>query len=199
MTHQIRAQETRQKVLGAAAACFSRIGYDAASVSTICTEAGVTKGAFYYHFPSKQALFFDLINSWLADLDLNFLGARQESKNVPESFDKMAHFVGSSFSHSVDYMPIFLEFWLHAIRDPQIWELTIQPYRRYLNYFVGIIQDGVAEGSFRLHDEKMSARALISMAIGLVLTGLMDPAANDWGKSVPESIKTFLEGIQKEA
>lgn len=197
MAHQIRAQETRQKILSAAATCFSRIGYDAASVSSICTEAGVTKGAFYYHFPSKQALFLDLINLWLADLDLNFLGARQESKNVPESLAKMARFVGASFSNSANYMPIFLEFWLHSIRDPQIWELTIQPYRRYLNYFVGVIQDGVAEGSFRPHQENLSARALISMAIGLVLTGLMDPTANEWDKSVPESVKTFLEGIQK--
>lgn len=197
MVHQICAQETRQKILTAAATCFSRMGYDAASVSNICLEAGVTKGAFYYHFPSKQALFFDLINLWLADLDFNFQGARQESKDVPESFDKMAHFVGSTFDRSTGYMPIFLEFWLHSIREPQIWELTIQPYRRYLNYFVSLIQDGVAEGSFRPHEENISARALISMAIGLVLTGLMDPTTNTWEHSVPDSVKFFFEGIKK--
>ena len=47
MAQQIRAEETRSRILEAAQNCFSRKGYDAASVSDICREAGITKGAFY--------------------------------------------------------------------------------------------------------------------------------------------------------
>jgi AcrR family transcriptional regulator len=36
---------------------FARHGFDAVSVDTIATDAGVTRGAFYHHFDSKEALF----------------------------------------------------------------------------------------------------------------------------------------------
>ena len=62
MAHQLRAEETKSKILTAAAICFARNGYDASSVSMICEEAGVTKGAFYYHFSTKQAIFLERLN-----------------------------------------------------------------------------------------------------------------------------------------
>lgn len=56
MTMQARAVETRRTIVRAAADAFVRRGYSGASLSEIATEAGVTKGALYFHFPSKAAL-----------------------------------------------------------------------------------------------------------------------------------------------
>jgi len=75
MPQQPRAEETRTRILNAAQLCFSRYGYDAASVADICKEAGVTKGAFYYHFETKQALFLELLNRWLKQFYVLFLVA----------------------------------------------------------------------------------------------------------------------------
>jgi len=53
---QQRAVLTRARVLNAAAEVFARTGFLAASMNDIVDEAGVTKGAVYFHFPSKEAL-----------------------------------------------------------------------------------------------------------------------------------------------
>ncbi|MER6162596.1 ScbR family autoregulator-binding transcription factor [Streptomyces sp. NPDC001868] len=56
MAQQKRAVETRRAVLEAAAAVFADHGYTAATVADILQVAGVTKGALYFHFDSKEAL-----------------------------------------------------------------------------------------------------------------------------------------------
>lgn len=51
-----QARRTRQAIVASAAREFDRNGYTATSVSTILEGSGTTKGAFYFHFPSKQSL-----------------------------------------------------------------------------------------------------------------------------------------------
>jgi TetR/AcrR family transcriptional regulator, fatty acid metabolism regulator protein len=54
---QERGQATRQKLVDAAVELFERKGYNRVTVDDICRKAGVSKGAFYGHFESKdQAL-----------------------------------------------------------------------------------------------------------------------------------------------
>ena len=71
MTQQ-RGEETRSHILDVAGELFAQRGYDATSVADICDGAGVTKGAFYHHFESKQAVFLELRDRWLAPLDMQF-------------------------------------------------------------------------------------------------------------------------------
>lgn len=56
MAQQERAVKTRRAVLEAAATVFAEHGYTAATVADILKTAGVTKGALYFHFDSKEAL-----------------------------------------------------------------------------------------------------------------------------------------------
>ncbi|MFG2425115.1 TetR family transcriptional regulator [Streptomyces sp. NPDC048448] len=56
MVRQERAIRTRRAILNAAASVFDERGYEAATIGEVLTRAGVTKGALYFHFPSKQAL-----------------------------------------------------------------------------------------------------------------------------------------------
>ncbi|MGW3180492.1 ScbR family autoregulator-binding transcription factor [Kitasatospora sp. NPDC001119] len=56
MVKQERAGRTRRAVLLAAAETFARVGFEAASLVDISRRAGVSKGALYFHFVSKQAL-----------------------------------------------------------------------------------------------------------------------------------------------
>jgi len=56
-----RGQRTRQKLLDAAEAVFGRKGYHAASITDITRRAGVAQGTFYLYFPSKRAIFAELV------------------------------------------------------------------------------------------------------------------------------------------
>ena len=56
MPKQDRAIRTRQAILLAAADVFQGSGYQAATINDVLTAAGVTKGALYFHFKSKEDL-----------------------------------------------------------------------------------------------------------------------------------------------
>lgn len=52
---------TRAKLLEAARDVFITTGYRGATLDSIAARAGFTKGAVYWHFPNKQALFLALV------------------------------------------------------------------------------------------------------------------------------------------
>ncbi|MFI6655259.1 ScbR family autoregulator-binding transcription factor [Streptomyces sp. NPDC050523] len=56
MPMQDRAIRTRRKILSAAAEVFETRGYQSATISEVLKAAGVTKGALYFHFQSKEEL-----------------------------------------------------------------------------------------------------------------------------------------------
>jgi AcrR family transcriptional regulator len=53
---QQRAERTRLRILEAAAAAFAKHGYDGLSLNELIRQSGLTKGAFYFHFPSRDEL-----------------------------------------------------------------------------------------------------------------------------------------------
>lgn len=61
MTRQARAEATYQCIVGAAAEVFSETGYFGATMAEIIDRAGVSRGAFHYHFRSKKCLASALI------------------------------------------------------------------------------------------------------------------------------------------
>ncbi len=60
---QERAQRTRRQIVRAAAELFDECGYEGASVTRIVERAGMTLGAMYFHFPSKEALAKEVMNA----------------------------------------------------------------------------------------------------------------------------------------
>ncbi len=64
---------SRDRVLDAAVVLFAQQGYDATSVAQVIERAGLTKGGFYHHFASKDALLYevygDLISRQLERMD----------------------------------------------------------------------------------------------------------------------------------
>jgi AcrR family transcriptional regulator len=56
MVQQERARTTRAAIIGAAARIFEEQGYGGTALATVATQAGVTKGALYFHFPAKEDL-----------------------------------------------------------------------------------------------------------------------------------------------
>jgi AcrR family transcriptional regulator len=56
-----RGEITRRHILEVAAAAFAENGYAGTSLNDVIKGAGVTKGGFYFHFPSKEALALDVL------------------------------------------------------------------------------------------------------------------------------------------
>jgi TetR/AcrR family transcriptional repressor of nem operon len=56
--------DARQKLFGATISSMAEKGYSATTVDEICAKAGLTKGAFFHYFPSKQSLTVAAVNDW---------------------------------------------------------------------------------------------------------------------------------------
>lgn len=195
MSHQSRGEETRAHILTAAAECFTRTGYDATGVAEICERAGVSKGAFYHHFPSKQAAFLALMQRWLNGLDAPLRVPQVPPETVPEQLAGLAQMVEPVFAAAQGQVPMFLEFWRQAAKDPEVWQATIEPYRRFRAAFAALVTAGIADGSLRPVDPDLAALVIVSLGAGLVLQGALNPSGENWGQAADQAIRLLLDGL----
>lgn len=61
-------EQTRERIISAAGRCFRKGGYSGIGVDGLAKEAGVTSGAFYGHFPSKEDAFKEAVIVGLREL-----------------------------------------------------------------------------------------------------------------------------------
>jgi AcrR family transcriptional regulator len=195
MSVQQRGEETRSRIRQAAEECFARYGYDGAGVAEICRRAGVTKGGFYYHFPTKQALFLDMLEQWLGSLDAQLEAVRSGAETVPEELGRMSGLIQQVFQEANGRLPIFLQFLTKAGHSPVVWQATVAPFRKYHAFFATMIQQGIAQGSFRPLDADLATRVLLSFGIGLLVQGLLDPQGADWGHVCQAGLQMLLQGL----
>ncbi|MDO9546039.1 MAG: TetR/AcrR family transcriptional regulator [Pelolinea sp.] len=195
---QSRSQETRRQIKSAAIEKFCRSGYDVASVAEICKQAGVSKGAFYHHFPSKQSLFLSIMEDWLQGIDSKLFNRQTPEKKVPQTIQEMGSTLGIVFKAASGQLPMFMEFLVQASRDIDVWKAVITPYREYQQSFARLINEGKNEGSFKMEiDAEGSAWVLISLAVGILLQGVLDPEAADWNSITNKGVQMILDALQK--
>lgn len=75
--------EHKQKLLDAALKEFIANGYEQASINRILTQAGMSKGQFYYHFKNKESLYF-AITDLMIEQKQQFMGSIMQ----PEDFQQ---------------------------------------------------------------------------------------------------------------
>ena len=82
VVRQARAEATRGKIIDAAVALFTDSGYGDTDLSAIVRQAGITKGAFYYHFESKGQVADAIIAEGNFRLRKVFVDADQSSSSA---------------------------------------------------------------------------------------------------------------------
>lgn len=196
---QERAEGTRNRILKAAEASFAESGYDAAGVAEICQRAGLSKGAFYHHFPSKKDVFLALLQGWLAGLESQLAKIRLVAGTVPEALTVMASEVGEAFEEIRGLVPMFLEFWNQAARDPEVWQILIAPYRHFRDLFAEMITKGIEEGSLKEIPPAIASQVIVSFAVGTLVQSGMDPEGVEWEMTTREGVRLFLQGLERKA
>jgi len=75
--------QSRERILASAIALFSRHGYDNVTLDAVMAHAGMTRGAFYNHFDSKQKLYAEGMKSAVSKNPI--------SHDAPEGIDASEH------------------------------------------------------------------------------------------------------------
>jgi TetR/AcrR family transcriptional repressor of nem operon len=86
-----RYGNAKTKLLDAALAVIRTKGYSGATVDDICGSAGVTKGAFFHHFKSKEQLAMSAAGYFASMADATFSSAPYRS--LPDPLDRVLGYV----------------------------------------------------------------------------------------------------------
>jgi AcrR family transcriptional regulator len=193
---QKRAIESRGRILTAAETCFAEHGYEGTSVAQICQAAGMSKGAFYHHFASKQQVFLELLEQWLSGFQLQMDTVWEREQDIPTRLLGMSSLLPEVLLQAEEHFPIYLEFWMRAMRDPLVRGVLIEPLHRYREFIVTMVENGIEQGSLKPNDPNTVATAILAVALGLLLQGVFDSQTTNWTTVSRDSIQMLLEGLQ---
>jgi AcrR family transcriptional regulator len=128
-----RRAATRARLLAAAGRVFAERGYHAATLDEIAETAGLSKGAVYYNFESKERLFLALLEERLTERLAGAGGRTAAGASEPETgagegagseAGKEAGKAARDFLEGVErdprWPPLFFEFVAHCARDPKL-------------------------------------------------------------------------------
>lgn len=118
-----KIKDTRTKILEAARTVFARYGYSAATLDQVAQEAGLTKGAVYWHFSSKSDLYLALCDLSLKQLLSSLPDQSEEIFDSSEPRAALSQFLFSEWKKCEhdhgERSLLFLEF-ITSSRDPAV-------------------------------------------------------------------------------
>jgi len=100
--------KTKQKILEEATKMFADFGYDSVSMSVIAGKLDITKAALYYHFKSKEELFFAILQN---EFDLFYQKMKEALEKKDSVDEKIETFVDTflDISWERSYMVQFMK------------------------------------------------------------------------------------------
>src|SRR5437763_16032349 len=117
---QLKQQRTRSLLLGGAARVFARRGYHAATLEEVASEVGLTKGAVYSNFESKEALFLALVDVEIGKR-VDEVARVVEARGSVEAFEAEAERQFQRFVKDEPHWPLlFYEFFSYGARSDEL-------------------------------------------------------------------------------
>ncbi|MFD6137623.1 TetR/AcrR family transcriptional regulator [Isoptericola sp. NPDC060257] len=143
----MKSTNVADRVTAAALDLFATQGYATTSVQQIVEAAGVTKGAMYHYFQSKDDLLFAIYDRMLA-LQKAHLDQIVASGGPVE--DVVRTVCVDVVETSIDFLPEGTVFFrsMHMLTEPRLKEVT-QRRREYHDEFAALLRRGQDEGVFR--------------------------------------------------
>ncbi|HVM40355.1 MAG TPA: TetR/AcrR family transcriptional regulator [Acidimicrobiia bacterium] len=162
-TRQEQRAATRATLLDAAADVFARHGFHAATVDQVAEAAGLTKGAVYSNFENKEDLFLSVLEHRLDPFPADLASAFE--------------------SHDRTWLLLKTEFWLHAMRDPDVRFKLAARSRVLRDRVAALVDQAAAERGVPLPATAPEVASIVlALSDGLAVQALIDSA------SVPDDL-----------
>ena len=183
----VTTEETRERLLQAAASVFARLGYAKASISDITAAADLSSGSIYAHFGSKAELFVATLRAHSGQEIAGLLGGG-------DAIDVAAVIAARGATldrRSATEGSLVVEAIVAAKHDPKVAELLRETFGQREERFSELLRAAQASGGI---DDTVSpdaaARLILVIALGSLLVAAMDltPVDHDGWSGLIESL-----------
>ena len=176
MTVDARGKRTRERILAATAELIGRDGWDAVTVRTIASTAGVNAALVNYHFGSKANLMLAALESALeAEVEAPLHDTATEAD--PEPASAVADLVRLTLGPQIpgDTRRLFESALAAVIRDPDLAESLRPTLRRFRRLLTDVFDRAITAGHIPPTDTDALAIVCAAILDGLWLHSLIDP------------------------
>jgi TetR/AcrR family transcriptional repressor of nem operon len=195
------ADATRQRIIEAAFLEFYHNGFQGGSINNIVSAAGITKGALFHHFPTKQALAYAvidefieplLVNRWLAPLD----GSKDPIADLKRTFRRYVKedIENGTWIHGCPLNNLAQEM---SPLDEGFQSRIDALYTRWRKEFAAALARGIDEGSVR---KGVSPKSVAAMLVAGQM-GIWGSGKSSRSKSVMmqanEALCDYLDSLRK--
>jgi AcrR family transcriptional regulator len=152
-----RGSERREQILTEAARLFAEQGYHGAAVGDICDSLGVGKGVFYWYFPSKEAVFSELLQESLLQL------RRAQQAAIATVEDPIAR-IEQGIRASIEFFrsnPSVLQVIRIAARYDEFSGLVQRGQEIVVGDVATHVKEGMAAGKIRHGDPELMAHGVL--------------------------------------
>lgn len=156
----------RQQILDAARECFARNGFHATSMQDVIAAAGLSVGAVYRYFKSKEDLVTAIAEQVVGAVTEQLGDMLETAPRLP---------LDQALAHTLDVVEpelrpggafqLAIQVWAEAFRNPRLAEFVAQIYTRIRGHFVELARRAVAAGELPADAD---AEAVGSVLFGLV-------------------------------
>lgn len=193
------AEATRQNLLSGALKVFSRQGYAAARLEDIAEEAGVTRGAIYWHFKNKADLYNTLVGETLSGIQGVVDRAVRRGGSFLEIQRRVMIYITTLPEVDEVYRSVMELTILKTGYEPELEEgmrAKNEAARQVETELAGYFRMGIAIGEVRAEvDPVIAARSMMAYMNGILLNWLMDQQAFSLRECVPALVDIYLRGI----
>lgn len=199
LSYQAPAHETRDRIIASAARVFARKGFQRATLDAVAADAGMTKGAIYWHFKSKNDLFFAMLDSRLRQDTAPLLGDLQAL--IRQGGDPLTA-LSAMFESGVnrctgdpDWPALYLEC-INLSRDPEVRERLSAFYDEVWTVSGGFTRELQANGLTAADiDPQVAAVFWTALFDGLVLAWQVKGEALDLPRLLPAMFRMLWQGL----
>jgi len=191
------SEERRTQILEAAMAVFARQGFDQARMDDIAQEAGLSKGALYLYYKSKDAIIAAILQFFFTRAMKKLQGflESEEPPSVREQLLRLNQYYIAEMKWMVSLLPLSFEFYAVAARQKTVRQFLKQYFKDYREVLADLVQRGIDRGEFRPMRAELVAIAIAALYEGLALLWMVDPDATQWEQTGESSLLLLLDGL----
>jgi AcrR family transcriptional regulator len=193
---------TRAKLVEAALELFSTSGYEHATVDDISHAAGYSKGAYYFHFSTKDDMLLELLRMWTESRSATLI----QDEGATISPDDLRETLGAFFSYAdaPRWPGVLLEFWAQAVRNPDVSKRLSESYAHWRKQIAAAFASAASAG-LRVESAEDAASVVLAAHDGFaVQTAIGAPGgrgmtAADLAESIIAPLETAVETAERRA